>query len=75
MYSDVVGFTSLCSDSLPMEVVTLLSGVFQKFDVIISQHHCYKVFLFSNARSVKPFPYKKKKKKRKIKIFIYLIET
>uniref|UniRef100_A0AAF5PLC8 guanylate cyclase n=1 Tax=Wuchereria bancrofti TaxID=6293 RepID=A0AAF5PLC8_WUCBA len=42
MYSDVVGFTSLCSDSLPMEVVTLLSGVFQKFDIIISQHQCYK---------------------------------
>uniref|UniRef100_A0A1I7VPB8 guanylate cyclase n=1 Tax=Loa loa TaxID=7209 RepID=A0A1I7VPB8_LOALO len=42
MYSDVVGFTSLCSDSLPMEVVTLLSGVFQKFDMIISQHQCYK---------------------------------
>lgn len=43
MYSDIVGFTSLCSESLPMEVVALLSGVFKKFDIIISQHQCYKV--------------------------------
>uniref|UniRef100_A0A0N4TPP8 guanylate cyclase n=1 Tax=Brugia pahangi TaxID=6280 RepID=A0A0N4TPP8_BRUPA len=52
MYSDVVGFTSLCSDSLPMEVVTLLSGVFQKFDIIISQHQCYKVETIGDAYMV-----------------------
>uniref|UniRef100_A0A1I7VPG0 guanylate cyclase n=1 Tax=Loa loa TaxID=7209 RepID=A0A1I7VPG0_LOALO len=52
MYSDVVGFTSLCSDSLPMEVVTLLSGVFQKFDMIISQHQCYKVETIGDAYMV-----------------------
>uniref|UniRef100_A0A0R3RLB9 guanylate cyclase n=1 Tax=Elaeophora elaphi TaxID=1147741 RepID=A0A0R3RLB9_9BILA len=52
MYSDVVGFTSLCSDSLPMEVVTLLSGVFQKFDRIISEHQCYKVETIGDAYMV-----------------------
>ncbi|MCP9264960.1 Guanylate cyclase [Dirofilaria immitis] len=52
MYSDVVGFTSLCSESLPMEVVALLSGVFQKFDMFISQHHCYKVETIGDAYMV-----------------------
>ncbi|VBB31193.1 unnamed protein product [Acanthocheilonema viteae] len=52
MYSDIVGFTSLCSDSSPMEVVTLLSGVFQKFDMIISKHQCYKVETIGDAYMV-----------------------
>ncbi|KIH49930.1 hypothetical protein ANCDUO_19994 [Ancylostoma duodenale] len=43
LYSDIVGFTSLCSESEPMEVVALLSGMFQKFDHIISVHNGYKV--------------------------------
>ena len=43
MYSDIVGFTSLCSESLPMEVVTLLSALFDKFDSIITMHDGFKV--------------------------------
>ena len=48
MYSDIVGFTSLCSESQPMEVVTLLSGVFKAFDGIIDQHQAYKVETIGN---------------------------
>lgn len=43
MYSDIVGFTSLCSESQPMEVVNLLNGMFKAFDHAISQHRAYKV--------------------------------
>lgn len=43
MYSDIVGFTLLCSKSKPIEVVNLLNGMFKAFDYIILQHKAYKV--------------------------------
>ncbi|EFP05576.1 CRE-DAF-11 protein [Caenorhabditis remanei] len=52
LYSDIVGFTSLCSESEPIEVVTLLSGMYQRFDLIISQQGGYKMETIGDAYCV-----------------------
>uniref|UniRef100_A0A8R1HY76 guanylate cyclase n=1 Tax=Caenorhabditis japonica TaxID=281687 RepID=A0A8R1HY76_CAEJA len=52
LYSDIVGFTSLCSESEPIEVVTLLQGMYQRFDLIISQQGGYKMETIGDAYCV-----------------------
>lgn len=43
MFSDIVGFTTICSSASPMEVVTMLNAVYTGFDDIINRHEAYKV--------------------------------
>uniref|UniRef100_A0A0N5C6R2 guanylate cyclase n=1 Tax=Strongyloides papillosus TaxID=174720 RepID=A0A0N5C6R2_STREA len=49
MNSDIVGFTSLCSGILPMEVVNLLAGLAKNFDRIITENKCFKIETIGDA--------------------------
>lgn len=42
-FSDIVGFTTLCHYSTPMEVVDMLNEIYKNFDSILDHHDVYKV--------------------------------
>ena len=48
LFSDVVGFTHICSRIEPMQVVAMLNGMYTKFDQLSEAHEVYKV----NIRSL-----------------------
>ena len=43
LFSDVVGFTNICSQIQPMEVVSLLNDMYTMFDKLTEQFRVYKV--------------------------------
>ncbi|CAJ0929082.1 unnamed protein product, partial [Mesorhabditis belari] len=52
MFSDIVGFTDMCSNATPLEVVTVLNSVFNGFDEFIARHEAYKVETIGDAYMV-----------------------
>ncbi|CAJ0575813.1 unnamed protein product, partial [Mesorhabditis spiculigera] len=42
-FSDIKGFTTICSDSSPLEVVELLNQLYTVMDGVLDGYNCYKV--------------------------------
>lgn len=43
LFSDIVGFTAICSTATPMMVINMLQNLYERFDQFCGQLDIYKV--------------------------------
>lgn len=64
LFSDVVTFTEICSRITPMEVVSMLNGMYSIFDTLTERNNVYKVSTQTKGKRIKFHI---------IEIFVYLL--
>ena len=45
LFTDIVEFTAFSTQSTPLQIITLLNGLFTQFDALVESHNAYKVRL------------------------------
>eukprot|EP00362_Geleiidae_sp_MMETSP1317_P001134 CAMPEP_0201284434 /NCGR_PEP_ID=MMETSP1317-20130820/74068_1 /ASSEMBLY_ACC=CAM_ASM_000770 /TAXON_ID=187299 /ORGANISM="Undescribed Undescribed, Strain Undescribed" /LENGTH=91 /DNA_ID=CAMNT_0047604577 /DNA_START=1 /DNA_END=276 /DNA_ORIENTATION=- len=55
LFADIAGFTAFSSTRMPKEVVTMLSGFFEKFDKLCETHNVFKVCTIGDCYVVMGF--------------------